>query len=562
MAALFERFHSGSRVRADAGADRRPDHGYFVPESWLSSLSHAGIQVTPDLAMTLSAFASGIRMKGYDLGTCPNQVFKYLDEGGKERVRTGVNLLGTGGIGNVAYMLRWQPNAIQTATEYMVGQVAQFHLRGKGYAEIAGGRDGAFEQLLPRHPDRVFPERLPFGRLRYKLIEFDGRPRYLNQDEMHVIRDLSLDGGFTSLSRVQYGANSFGNSLATQKAVGRFFKTGMAATMLATYKGDQKAEGDEDALHKSIARYAAGTDNYAGLMLVPDYIDIKNLSIEPEKAQMMLAQEWGVREAARSLDMPAYKLGLTGGVNYSLATQAAVDYVITCLRPLAVLIEQSQQRDLILAKSTYVTEILLEALFRGDPMAQAEYFERLVKIRAMRPSEVRERLNLNPDPALDRLSEGDFRPGSTGTADRGQNARAGHAGISARAVMKATLAVHDNAVRCLRRERAAVEKLALKHSNDPQAWQAGLRTFYSDHAQHVAQTMRISIEVARGVAAQHGSEFEAKGMTILDGKAGEAWERFEADELAALALADGNPQVIDGWFERPALPATDAVITQ
>lgn len=512
--------------------------GDYLPEPWISLLSTAGVTVTADLALTLSAFYSGVTTIGYDLATLPCQGFKHRDDGGKDRLRPffGDGIDTSGGISSLAYMLRWQPNFSQTATEFWLGMVAQFLLRGKAYAEIASGPRGFVEQLLPRHPDRVTSERLPSGRVRFKLTERNG-PRYLTQDEMFMVRDLSMDG-LNSLSMVEYGAQTIGTILAAERAVGRFFKAGMTASVVASYKGEMGDE-DETALHASISRYATGAENNFGVLLIPDDVNITNLGIEPEKAQMMLTREWGVREVARMLRMPGSKLGIKDSVSYGSQVQDAVNYVIGCLRPIAVAFEQAIQRDLVLRKDTFFFEYLLEALLRGDPDARAAYYERAIRNRWMRPSEVRLRENMNPDPDLDRLSEGDFRPGSNAAQgdqrEPAEDARMPN-GRSARAWLKGTLAIHDNAVRCLRRERAAVEKLARKHAEDVAAWQAGLREFYADQARFVAQVMRIDPRLAQGYAAQHGTEFEAKGVAILNGEAGAEWERFEADELAALAL--------------------------
>jgi HK97 family phage portal protein len=550
---------SPARLRASSGTPAPWSNFWYTPEGWLLSLDASGIQVTPELAMTLSAMYCGITTIGYDLATLPNQVFKYRDDGGKDRVRSGRGALGTGGIGSLVYLLRWQPNAYQTAAEYMLGQVAQFFLRGRAYAEIIQGPSGFLEQLLPRHPDRVLQERLPSGRLRYRLTEYDGTPRYVTQDEMHVVRDLSLDGGMTSLGTVRYGSRSLGTAIAARDAQAKFFKSGMTAAMLATYAGD-KDEEDENSLHKSISRYAAGTENSFGLMLVPDDIKISSLGVEPEKAQMMLAQEWGVREVARNLRMPGSKLGLKDSVSYASQVQSAIDYVIGCLRPIAVTFEQAIQRDLILAKDTYFTEFKLEAMLRGDPAAQAEYFSKLIQARVYRPSEARLILNMNPDPDLDRLSEGDFRPGtsSTGSGQSGQQpppnagARAVGGGLT-RGALKAMLAVHETAARCVRRERAAVVKLAQKHASDVPQWHASLREFYSDHAHFVAEKLRLDPAIARSYAAQHGSEFELNGARVLlDDAAYAEWEMFEADELASLALCEGDS--VDAWFDRRLKP--------
>lgn len=530
---------SPARVRAQVdGTDPFARlYGSYVPPMWLSSLSAAGIHVTPDLSMTLSAYYGGVTMKAYDLATLPLQMFRRRDDEGKDRVpaKLGADI---GGIQSLAYKLRWQPNDVQTSTEFWASMITQLQMREVAYAEIASGPTGFADQLLPRHPDRVTPERLPSGRLRYRLTEADGKPRYVTQDEMFVVRGLSLEG-IAMMPRTRYAAQSFGLALAAQRAASKFFKSGMTASVVATYKGESD-DDYENQLHRSISRYAAGMDNSFGLLLVPDLVDVKNLSVDPDKAQMMLAQEWGVREVARYLRMPGSKLGIKDSVSYNSQVQAAVDYVIGCLRPDAVLIEQSIQRDLILAKDTYFSEYLLEALLRGDPDARAAYYEKAIRNRWMRPSEVRLRENLNPDPALDRLSEGDFRPGGTG--QQGQGASDGAAaktvggGRTERAAYHHFMLTRDAAERCVRRERQAVEKLAKKHANDPAGWKTSLRDFYSEHAGYVAQAMHIGIEIARGYAAEHGSAFEAKGMAMIDGAAGAEWERDEATALAELAL--------------------------
>lgn len=522
-----------SRIRASATQSMQNAFWAGEPVGWFDQLVASGVSITPELAMTLSAYYGGVTQICYDIATLPLQVFKYRDDGGKDRVRAGRSGLGTGGIGSLVYLLRWQPNGWQTATEFLMGMIAQYLLRGVSYAEIAPADNGGFlGQLLPRHPDRVTPERLPSGRIRYRLAEGAGPPRYLTQDEMFVVRDLSLDGGLTQMGRIQYGAQAIATGLSAEAAAGKFFRSGMTAAKVATYKGEMDEEDEKD-LHASITRFATGVENNFGLMLVPDDVTITNLGIEPEKAQMMLAREWTIREVARQLRMPGHKLGIRDSVAYASQVQAAIDYVISCLRPIAVTFEQAIQRDLILAKDTYFTEFKLEALLRGDPEAQAKFIAEMIKVRVMRPSEARLLLNMNPDPRLDELSEGDFRPGSTAASGGGQRA-----GLSARAQYRGMLALHDQAVRCVRRERVAVEKLATKHASDVDGWKAALREFYGEQATFVADTMRLSSTVARAYAAQHGSEFEAKGVVLIDGDAGEQWERFEADELAALALAD------------------------
>ena len=525
---------SAAKMRAQAGGD--PFAGMyngFVPGSWYSSLSTAGIVVTPDLALTLSAMYSGVKMIGSDLASLPAQTFRDRSDGGKDRISPSAE---GGGIGGFAYMMRYQPNLQQTSTEFFLSMFAQWLLRSRCFAEIVPPSRANFYrgQLLPRHPDRVFTERLPSGRFRHRLTEADGSSRYVTQDEMFVVRDLTFDGGLSATPRTTYGTESLGSALATGRAAAKFFKSGMTAAVLATYpSGTEDDDEREAALHKSITRFAMGVENSFGLMLVPDDVKVSNLSPEPEKAQMMLAQEWGVREVARLLNLPPHKLGIAGTVAYASQVQSALEYVISTLRPIAVAFEQAFKRDLIVQQDFYTVEFKLEALMRGDFESQSKYLEKFIRNRVMRPSEARVILNMNPDEELDKLSERDFQPGMAkgggGNQERPATDAIGRmAGHSVREVLTA----HDNALRCLKRERERVEHLAKKHASDVAGWKASLRDFMADHAGFIAKTMRVPVTVAREVCAQHGTQLEATGIPLMD----EAWEKLEAEDLTALSL--------------------------
>lgn len=520
----------GARLRAETPAPWKDF--WYTPEGFLLALRESGIGVTPEIAMTLSAVYCAVMLIAHDIATLPCQFFRYRDDGGKDRVRSGRLGLEAGGIGGLVYRLRWQPNQVQTAVEFWRSMVVQLLIREVAYAEILPGPSGFAEQLVPRHPDRITPERLASGRLRYRLREADGRPRYLTQDELFVIRGLSHDG-VTLSTRLAYAARSLGSAIAVEKAAAGFFRTGMTASFLASYTGE-KDEDEEAQLHASLSRYATGLDNAFGVLLLNDEIKLTQLAIDPEKAQMKEARDHIIREVARWFGMPAHKLQAAMQTeSYASVEVKELSYVIGTIRPIVVGIEQAIQRDLILAKDTYFAEFLIEALLRGDLAARSQYYERAIRNRWMRPSEARVRENMNPDPALDRLSEGDFRPG---TSSRGNGAdRAARRiwrGQAAATPLRTTLLVYDNALRVLRRERGGVEKIARQHPSDVNQWKAELRAFYDDHARVVAQTLRLPAPLARAYAANHARELEAQGVVWMT----DLWEREEAEELAALAL--------------------------
>ena len=519
-----------ARMRGYSGSDPFDSvyqQGPYVPPGWIAQISTAGVRVTPDLAMTLSAVYCAVTTISDDIATMPCHIYKYLgDDGDKARVRNHP----------LSYLLRWQPNQWQTAKEFLQTMVGHVLLRNFAFAEIVPGPRSAIGQLIPRHPDRVRQLRLPNGSVKYHLLGVfneDGSPRYLTADEVFVLRDLTTDG-LTGMSRTAYGARALGVAIAQETHTGTYFKQGATPAIAAIHKGGELQKDEEEALHASISRYIGGAEHAGGILVIEDDVDIKNIGVDPKNAELLGLKDYSVREVARLFKMPAHKLEASQQTQaYAAREQANLEYMMGCLRPIVVGIEQAIMRDLIIERDEYFAEFLMEALLRGDLKSRSLYFQKAIASRWMWPSEVRRREGMNRDEELDELSKLDHRTGSTRDSAAGGGtgeARHVNGGHSARA----TLMAYDNAVRVLRRERAAVEKIAKKHpsASDVDTWHTELRTFFESHAGFVAETMRLPIGTARAYAAQHGAELEARGLVFLD----EHWERCEAEDLVELSL--------------------------
>src|ERR1051325_8708837 len=243
---------SSGRVRAQVGADpfAKMYAGYYPP-TWGWQFAEAGIQMSPELALTLSAMFKGIYMIANDIATMPCQIFRYLDdEGSKERARNHP----------LQYVLRWRPNSVQTAKEFWAMMLGHFILRGNAYAEIIPGPRGFADQLVIRHPDRVTPERISDEdaplRIRYRLDRFGRPPRYLTQDEMFVLRDFSSDP-LQGQSRIAYAMRSLSTAITQERFTNTFFRKGATGGMVVTMKGGSGTGQSDD---ESEARKALDAD--------------------------------------------------------------------------------------------------------------------------------------------------------------------------------------------------------------------------------------------------------------------------------------------------------------
>jgi HK97 family phage portal protein len=525
------------RMRAAwGGAD---DDRWFVPSAWLGAASSAGVRVSPDGVMAgLSAVYCAVTTIADDIGSLSCGFFKRRPDGGRDYVQSGEP-----GIGVLVDLLGSQPNDWQTAKDFWSMMIGHLLLRSTAYAEQIYRPGGSFiDQLIPRHPDRVTPKRLPNGRLIFVIARPDGTTDTRTQEEMFVLRGMSLNG-ITGVSPVTYGAQALGTAMAAEQFAGNFFRQGASASKALVHKGGELDEEGRKDLHASISTYMSGVQNAGGFLVIEDDIEIKDLAFDPQKAQLLDTRERGIKEVARLWKFPGHKLEAEQQTQaYAAREQANLEYVMTCLRPIIVGIEQSIRRDLIIQQHKYFAKFSIKDLFRGDMKTLADYYKNAIRNRWMTPNEVRMEMDLNPIAGGDELCPWNTTTAAIDGAEGGQAAHAADrsartvgSGRTARAALRSTLIVHDNAIRVLRRERAAVEKLAKKHASDADGWSAGLRDFYADHATFIAQTLRISMTHARAVAAQHGTELEANGIVVMD----DAWERAHAEDLTALALEDG-----------------------
>jgi HK97 family phage portal protein len=515
----------GPAIRGGGAWGEDPFHGMYsgyYPPAWGGQMSAAGVPVSPELAMCLTAMYCGTTMIAQDIATMPPHQYRRLDNGGKQRV----NRLG------LETKLRWQPNEWQTAVEFWSTVVGHMILRGWAPCEIISTPQEVIAQIIPRHPDRVQAKLLPSGRIQYTVSIIGQEPRKVPHDQMFVVRDFS-SGAVVPVSRIAYGMNALGNALAAEKFAGAYFKKGITGSLLLSHKGGEMEPAEKTNLHASITQYIAGAENAGGVMLLEEDITVHELGVEPDKAQMMAVRDFGIRECARLLKMPAHKLEAAVLAQAYAAREAAnLEYLISCLRPINI--EQSIQRDLIFGadKDEYFVEFLMDALFRGDTKARTEYYKAAIQFGWMNRNEVRLRENLNPEPGLDRFLE----PLNMTDADedgRGRRRRRepeSEARIDRTQLRLLTFA-NAAAQRTIRKEVAALAKLAERHSNDAAAWQEGVRAFYEDHAGFVAETMRLPLPVARDYAARHGVTVATQGVKVT-----EDWEWQEVPNLALLAM--------------------------
>lgn len=502
---LLQNLHR-SKLRAQMQRWGAEDERWYVPTPWLSV---AGVPVTPELLLNLSAIWKGLRVWGDAMGSMPFHIYEYLAGGGRSIARDHP-LYAT---------LRWQPNPWMTAFELWELVTAHVVLRQNAYLEIVP-ISRATVSLIPRHPARMVPKLLPSGRMQYRYTHESGQPVTYSQDQIMHVRGLSFDG-VSGVEMTRHAATSMGAALAADEFAARFFAQG-AAPAIAVIHPQQIGEEGTRNLKAHVEGFISGLSKAHGVLPLEEDVKIERIGIEPEKAQLLATRELSTEEAARWVNLPAYMLGSVKTPTFASAKQYRQDLVDFHFGPMAGRIEQVTKRDL-LVDDRYYAEFNFARFLRGDVEAQTAYYRAATGGHPwMSANEVREDLNMNPRPECE-----DIKP-PLNLGRQGGDTDGGNQTVDRHAVA----IVREAAARLVRKELAAATKAAQKFAHDAEGWQRWLVSFYEEHAALVAQTMQISLPHARRYAAGQGAALLEHGLA-----ASGDWEWTAVNALADMALA-------------------------
>ena len=516
------------RVSADYdGIDRGPlSDFWYAPEPWVTSFQNTGIMMTPEVAMTLSALWHGVTFFAKNLGSLPCITYRNKDDDSRELAKNFP----------LYTVLKNQPNETQSAFEFWEMAVGHVLLRGNFYAEIVPGTKGFVDQLIPLHPDRVSVDRLPSGRLQYTVKNANLEDETYTQDQIFHVRGYSIDG-MTGVSMIAYAANSLATAVAADQYAGKFFKSGATAALAVRHPGTLGEDGLAN-LRESIKKYLYGAKNAGGVLVLEEDAKIEKIGISPQDAQILSTREHSIREVAHWLGLPM-QIFATGQTNTTFASayQFRLDLIDFAFRPMAVRFEQAIRRQLIMRKDLYAAEFLMDAILRGDLKARSEFYHLAISDGWMSRNEVRRKENLNKEDGLDEflqpmnMGQVDEKTDTDENDEADQDA-ADEAKARARHFqMRASVLALEAAQRVVRKEIAAVTRNAERLANDSAGWSTWLREFYSDHANYVAQTLRIPMHKAREYAAQQGLQLQSTGVAAMTD-----WEAVMPTHLALIAL--------------------------
>lgn len=337
----------------------RSDDAYLA--SFFGQRAGLGAAVDPARASGLSVAHACVSSICQNLAAVPLNLYRRAEDGGRERAADHP-LYG---------VLHDMANPNMTAFEAREVLMASVLITGNAFARIDWNGRGQVAALWPIDTGSVAVERLPSGRLRYRVSTGAASSDVLLQDEMLHLRYRLDRSGVIGLSPIAIARETFALALQQQetaaKQAANSFKPEGALVFPSPIAGQQR----QQVLDQLEAKINA-TNGTRGVLVLDGGTDWKSFSFSARDAEFLESRKLTNLDICRVWGVPPTVVGITDHATYSNTDQESRALVVRCLAPMAKRIEQAMNAALLTAdarKSLFI-EHDLAGLLRGDMAAR------------------------------------------------------------------------------------------------------------------------------------------------------------------------------------------------
>lgn len=333
----------------------------------LGSQSQAGITVTPDAMLGLSAVWACTRLIAETIATLPLSIY--------ERAPTGKRMAPQHPLHNIIHD---QPNADTTAAVHWEAVIASMLLRGAARCEkLKLGERVVGLQFL--HPDRLDRRQRNDGTKQWVYKEENGRERVIPDDRMWTVPGFSIDGR-NGVSVIRHGANVFGAAMAADRAANKTFAGGLHPTTAWKYPSVLKPDQRDEA-RKAIKKLS-GAVHAGDPVILEAGMEVVSIGINPADAQLLESRAFSVEEICRWFRVPPFMVG-HAEKSTSWGTgieQQMIGFLTFTLAPWLRRIEQAISKDLLSPgeRARFYPHFSVEGLLRADSAARAAFYTAMV----------------------------------------------------------------------------------------------------------------------------------------------------------------------------------------
>lgn len=354
--------------------------------SWLSHFgltAGSATSATQKTALTLSAFYNGINIICNDYAKLPKGVFQKVDD---QIIKHTTHPL--------RYLINKRPNQYMNRFMFDSMLIQDAILKGNGYAVIDRNANAQPTALQYINQDETPVEVVKHENQLYYKIK--GYASAIHSDNIIHIPGFSFNG-ITGIGVVTHAANSLGVNLSSQKYASEYYdQKSLGTGVITTDKVldiDQK-ERYSDGFTKMLSKKQAYT-----VPVIDGGMSFTPIKVTAQEAQFLLANENGINEVARWLNINPSKLKHNKDINNSISESLNREHVQDSILPWAIKGEQEYDVKLFTQAekhNNYYIKFNTNSLLSADKVAQADYWSKLIYAGVLTINNVRALLEMNP----------------------------------------------------------------------------------------------------------------------------------------------------------------------
>lgn len=500
-------------------------------QSLIGFPSASGSIVTKDSAIRCVTFLSGVKRLADDIAKMPIITYERTEVDGRQRTRKAIDRA-------IYSVLKDVPNPWSTSFQLRWAMVFSLLTNGNYYVQKIENSLGEVVSLMHLNPwcvtqrwdlSKLDKNGNPVPQLLFDYTDGSAKPRTFTTDQLWWGSILG-QSGIQGQAIITLGKEAIGIMIASDSTAGKFFANGLNMHGFLTSSNPDMEVGETEAQVIVDRLRDQNRINRGGFTYLPGGVKYEKMTFSAVEAQLLESRKWNAEEIIRLLGGAplVVKLGY-GDKNSTYAASSAFleDYFSTSLLPITTLLEQTITRDLIDPKerSTVYAKHNADIMLRGSPKERAETNQILYNTSQRTGNELRDLDDLDPIDGNDYvhvnanciLQDGELiTVGVRGVGNQDEPGVSDAAPVEqAPAPLAPTPAptaktqipervkmiVQGEAERLVRKETAQVEKLTNRGVDASE--------FYNDHADFIAQTLKISVEDAKAYCAKRKPDVQA-----------------------------------------------------
>lgn len=521
MAPLFRRREKRDVTVVPADLFRKSIGGVNTP---------TGLSITPDVAMTVTAYFAAIRFHAFAVASLPKILYQRTGQG-KRRVTEK----------QLYTVLHDMPNPEMTAFDLWATMDSHVMVRGNAYAEIVFDKKYEVIEIWPLRPDKMEVMRNENNELRYVYTlpkKYGGEKRVLEDWRVLHLRGLSNDG-VMGMAPITMMRNAVALAKATEEFGSAYFGNNAEPGVILQHPGKLKDAAVHERLRSSWEEAHMGLNNSHRVAILEEGMTAEKIGLSPEDSQFLQTREFQVYEISRMTDVPPSFIFELTNMNFSSMEQMTLDFVVHHLRPTLVSYEQQLFRSVLLQverDAGYFIENLIDGLLRGDLATRYQAYSVGKQNGWLSTNEIRRMENMN---SIGTKGDKYHVPlnmsvlGEDGMPLPVQDANPPQPNTPARGLMVPLL--KDAAERIGKRELNEYTNARQKHKNRAEKFGAWVEQFYKrDYPEFILQVTRPFIEagiISEEESMRAISEYcDRRGTEAL----GDEMSVFVTDEIVNL----------------------------